>query len=352
MRLLTNRSLGPRCGIYSVCLPFIFCCACDFCLGSLCIDDEPSPREEMLPDGGCYDEDGCDNGYWFCGIEIRCDADMELLEGCTTVGGSVNIIGDEVSSLDGLKNIVEIRGGLVIWGSQLTNLGGLDSLQRLGGIDLRNNAVLSDLSGISQVRAYLSVWKIYLEGNPALVDLDDIRDVGKIDSLWVINNDGLKYLLSEGDFEYVFSLVLEGNDELVDFSGLGNLTELRDLAIMSNDSIQDMKGLEALETVWKDVTISDNAAIVTLEGLSGLQMVGLDVATDAMAINGNPLLLNLDSLLNMDSLQAKLVVDGNLSLPSCEVKELVDYLESNTEWTAEGNVEEEDNLTDECSDLI
>jgi hypothetical protein len=323
-------------------------------VGSLCNSNEqPGPREEMLEDGGCYDEDGCDNGHLFCGIEIHSDADMEQLEGCTTVHKSVVVVGDAVSSLSGLKNIVEIGGNLVIWETQLTNLDGLDSLQRLDGIMLWDNAVLSDLSSVSFVNSYNPFLNVVdIERNPALANLDDLHNIESINYLTVIDNDGLTHLLSEGEFQYVYTLVLEGNDELLDLSGLGNVTELRDLDVSLNGAIQDLTGLESLQTVWLTCTIEGNAALVSLDGLSGLRSMGLDVGRDAMTINANPSLLNLDALLGVTSMAAKLTVDGNLSLPSCEVKEFVDYLETSTEWTADGNVEEEGNLADECSDLI
>lgn len=320
---------------------------CDPCLGTLCNDDENMPLETLLADGGCYDEDGCANGLWYCSIEIGSDADMAQLDGCQTVGGRLTISGDGVESLSGLGNIETVRGILAVQSTKLESLEGLCSLNTVGGLYLMNNPNLTDLGEMGHViinqsqsseemSSDLCGWNlhspglVWLESNPELVQLDDLVNLGQMSALVLIDNDGLVELLDLGSFEssFICSLRLEGNDGLLSLSALKDVEQINNLVLVGNDSL------------------------ISLSGLSGLRQVGFDVVANQLEISDNQALQDIESLMGITEMNARLVVENNPLLPSCDVKDVVDALEQNTEWTAEGNVSEEGNLADECSDLI
>lgn len=327
-------------------------CACDICVGTLCSDND-EPLQGELPDGGCFDNDGCANGVWYCGIEITSEEDMAKLEGCTTIGRNLVISGNNVGSLNGLNSIKRIEGFLSIQSTALQSIDGMTSLEEVGGFDFKGNTNLADLSSMEDVRfANGDSGTVLLESNPKMANLDWMAKAGALSWLNIVNNDGLETLLTVDNFEYVSWLVIDGNDGLTEVSGLDNVEELNGIVVSSNPLITDLAGLESLVVVRQIISIENNASINSLFGMSNIQQMGTTASEGTLVISGNPSLQYLDELMSITFMNAEMEIIGNEMLPSCEVKELVDYLEGNTVWTSDGNVEEEDNLSDECSELI
>jgi hypothetical protein len=283
--------------------------------------------------------------------------------------GRLTVSGDTLESLQGLAAIEEVRGVLAFDGTKLPSLDGLDALTYVGGLYFADNAQLADLGELEHVgfadNEFTTEssdgepgWNVHerrvvwLENNPQLTQLDDLAGIGPISSLVLIDNDGLSSVLSEGAFEKVELLRVVGNPELASLAGLENAVHLNQLEIGDNAALVDLSELESLEGIVEDLVVEGNEALESLDGLSGVASIGYSVDENRIGIYDNPSLADIGALSGISILHARLEVTGNSSLPSCAVKDLADYLEESTEWTGEGNVVEEDNLADECSDLI
>jgi hypothetical protein len=344
---------------------------CDPCFGTWC--GPIAPPEERMEGDTCIDENLCGNGTWYCSIEITSVEDMDKLAGCSAVGGRLTISGEQIISLEKLKNIEDIRGVLAVQGTHLENLNGLTSLSYIGGLYLYNNELLGNLTELDdvEIEGFTNVsetieenlelkWNIHNQGIvwveecPSIINLDSLVNIGGIGDLVIVNNTCLADIFTLGQFQSVSSIRIEGNNNLTTLSGLENVQILRHLEVKNSNELNDLSGLEHLGRVTETLTIAGNPALLTLSGLDGINDIGVEMGENQIAILGNISLGNVDALKNINYLEAgsKLIINGNDTLPSCDVKNLVDYLEGNTDWTAEGNVEEENNLSDECSDLL
>ena len=179
-------------------------------------------------------------------------------------------------------NCTEIEGDVEIYGNDITNLNGL--------------SVLTSTVGI----IYIGTWA---GGNPALTSLTGLDNVTSIGGgLFVFNNDalislsGLEGLPSIGGF-----LSIRNNDALISLTGLDNLTSIGgDLYIAEHDALTNLTGLTNVTSIDSEIRILYHPALTSLAGLDNI---------DASSI----------SLLE---------IIGNVSLSTCEVQSICDYLSS------------------------
>lgn len=128
---------------------------------------------------------------------------------CTEIEGSVLIIGDDITNLDGLSDITSIGSYLYIYGNPiLTSLSGLSNLVTVGG----------DMA--------LGWTGFYSYENPYLTNLSGLNNLTSIG----------------GDF------MISQNDSLVNLNGLENLTSIGgELSIRLNHNLTILTGLENIE---------------------------------------------------------------------------------------------------------
>jgi hypothetical protein len=138
--------------------------------------------------------------------------------GCTDIEGDVWIVGDSITNLFGLSQIVNIYGDLDIIGNHsLVNLNGLTNLDSIGGsLTVQNNIQLRNLSGL--------------------------------DSLRIISND-----LYIGFYWMVTNPLLESLTGLEGLHTIGG-----ELSISHNPMLSDLGPLNNLDTIGGDLTIRHN----------------------------------------------------------------------------------------------
>ena len=101
---------------------------------------------------------------------------------------------------------------------------------------------------------------------------------------------------------------------------LGNLT------IYRNGQLHDLHGLDSLdEAGYTEITIEANDSLRTLEGLGRLKKTGESVD---FQINFNPMLENLHGLEGIDSLSHNFYIQGNAKLKNLEGLSNIKYIES------------------------
>jgi hypothetical protein len=159
----------------------------------------------------------------------------------------------------------EIEGDVTIYGSQITNLNGLNVLTSIGG--------------------RVQIGKSYFGGS-------------------VLSNlTGLEGLTSIGG-----DLVIHCNDALTSLTGLDNVTSIEGSVQIGN------------------YLYTGNTALTSLTGLEGLTSIGGDLMIGGWR-GGNPALTSLTGLDNIDAASIDdLRIVGNMSLSTCEVQSVCDYL--------------------------
>ena len=167
---------------------------------------------EQAVNNKCQQPD-CPPGNVFISSQAQLNNFKVLYPNCTEINGKLGIEGSSIINLDGLSNIVTIKGNLeILWNSSLENLDGLNSLSIVDGyFHLQNNEVLTNidaLSSLNSVGNYISI-----SNHPSLINLN-----------------GLNSLTTLGAY-----LSITNNTELNDISGISNL----DLSLIQNLNISN-----------------------------------------------------------------------------------------------------------------
>ncbi|GEM_PF-4382462 len=222
--------------------------------------------------------------------------DLRGLEALTAVGSleigtapslSFGSYGNpQLTSLAGLENLRGVGSLTLEDNPALADLGALSGLTFVtGSLTIDNDDALVSLEGLHNVE---SVDELVIQANDALADLRGLRGLTSLSGLQVNQNpllrdfSGLEALPWIGDL----GLSVTGNAALVDFTGLGGVTSIGNSCYLSgNSSLTSFAGLEALTRFAWSLTISDHPALISLEALSGVTEIRGDVT-----ISNNPLL--------------------------------------------------------------
>ena len=197
---------------------------------------------------------------------------------CTEIEGTVWVGGYDITNLNGLSVLTSIGGALYIQCFFLTSLTGLDNLTSIGG-------------------------NLYIEESDALTNLTGLDNVTSIGGEWIYIglNNGLTSLTGlEGLTSIVGALYIGGNT-LTSLTGLDNVTSIGGyLRIGGNWNLSSLAGLDNLTSIGAYLSIVDNDALTSL---SGLDNINAGTITD-------------------------LTIKDNISLSTCEVQSICDYLVS------------------------
>jgi hypothetical protein len=299
--------------------------------------------------------------------------------GCSVVEGNVIITGNEITSLAGLSQIIQINGNLDINDNDsLTNLTGLESLGTVRGhVTIFDNNFLNDISALGTLSG--TIYNLVISNNNNLNSLNGLEGLTGIGfNLAVVNNnlltslDGLNGITTIGH-----SLTIENNDHLLTLSGLESVSVVAsEITIYDNDSLQNLSALIGLKRVYHQLSIFNNDALTNLSGLDSLESIGvhlniwdndslkslaglnhLKVITSELSIYNNDALVDLDPLESTTSI-GNLEIDGNQKLKSikgidqidpyslfsitiinndslsiCNVKCICEYIQTPDPWT-------------------
>ena len=244
------------------------------------------------------------------------------LSNLTYIGGNLNICQNPIlTSLSGLEKLTHIGGYLNIsYHDSLTDITAFENLTYLGsGLIIDNNEDLESLTGLEGLESvnFLQVWF-----NKALPNLNGLDNVSSIDE----------------------SLAIEGNIGLVSLAGLEKLSTIGGDVIIGceygwlhhSPSLISLTGLDNLVSIGGQLWINLNDSLASLTGLEKLVSIG-----GSLRIHDNPMLSSLAGIDNIiaDSILS-LFIHDNMSLSTCEVQSVCDYLVSpNGESLIYGNAE-------------
>lgn len=272
---------------------------------------------------------------------------------CTEIEGYVGIGGwydSDIHNLDGLSVLTSIGGGLSIGNTnyggnpQLVSIAGLSNVTSIGsgGLDICHNDSIVSLEGLenlTEINGLLMIWS-----NDNLVSLNGLENVNSIgQQLFITHNkclksmSGLDGLTSIGGF---LEIIL--NDSLVTLTGLDNLhTVGQYVKIRDNPLLISLSGLDNLNNIGGYLGIFTNYSLGNLDGLKNLCSIGGENYNGNLAIFENN---SLTSLSGLDNIESGSIIDlrihNNYSLSECSVKSICDYLIS-----PNGIIEIHDNST-------
>lgn len=192
-------------------------------------------------------------------------------------------------------------GTLRVSGGDIVNLDGLSSLEFAEGLYIYTNPLLTDVSGLANLRDVRGTIEFY--GNDALADLSVLDDMPRIGRLRVAYNDALTHLSVSG-LQQVNTLWVDFNDSLVEIGPFPELQVInQDLWITNNSSLTHVRGLE-LSAIDGDITIRNNESLVAVELSFPTPVIrSLDIADC-------PLLTHLDFVSSIEVLDGGLRLDG------------------------------------------
>ena len=319
-----------------------------------------------------------------CGIPQSCSGNIFLFSqadvddfvlnyGCTAITETLTISGNDITNLNGLSQLVSVGNLNISSNPLLTNLNGLNGLTTINGdFYLTSNSSLNSITALSNLTLLSSIW--ITECN-ALISLSGIENISTYNLfIQIYNNSQLSvcnmtsicntvsfqggyitsnapgcnstsevlsacgvslncqasviYLSSQADVDNfavnygcsVFSgiLSISGND-ITNLNGLSQLTALNSLSITGNPLLVNLTGLHNLEHVIS-INIISNNALSTINALSGLQ------SAYGINIKGNTALTSLSGLHNISPTFNYFYINGNYNLSTCAIASICDKI--------------------------
>lgn len=225
-------------------------------------------------------------------VTIRNQAELDALEGCTTIDGNVLLEPFFAADLHPLHRLRAVRGELGLGGSNtyfssdwtteeaalardtieagfITSLEGLERLEAVGSLSLTSIAATS-LAPLAQLRQLTGYGMLAIFDCNALADLSPLAQLSGIHRLNVLANE-LESLDGLQIRDHLASLSLKGK-KLADIAALSNLRDVSEDLTLNETALRDLAPLSTLEHTG-GLYITDNASLETLNGLEGLRVV-------------------------------------------------------------------------------
>ena len=190
---------------------------------------------------------------------------------CDTLTVGLTVSGGQ--NLDGLSNLVHVRGDLRLASNELSDISGLSKLKTVEG---ELSIYSTELTDLDPLAALTSVGSLNIQSNGKLVDVEGLANVsGSVERLNISYNNELVTLKGlEGITEVLGSTDIYNNRLLRDLDGLRNVTRFGlassssgGLSIDSNPSLTDLNGFLSVEEIGR-LTIGSNSALGNCEGLA------------------------------------------------------------------------------------
>ena len=214
---------------------------------------------------------------------------------CALFEGNLTISGAEITNLNGLSELQEVTGALVIQNTGLANFNGLGVLRRVGtNLFIGQNEHLEtvNLPNLELTdRGYLRI-----ENNPLLETL----------SFPELERIGFNYTSSF--YTNSHTLRISDNAALTNLDGFPKLTSVsNNFYIQNNGTLQSINGFPLLENVGRHFLIRNNAALQEVNGFGALE------TCDIFGIDDNDALTDL-TLSRLDTVGTNLYIGNNGSL--------------------------------------
>jgi hypothetical protein len=286
------------------------------CSGNVIIMGENGEDEEeddsFVPPPGSYCSE---DRTVVANLVINNQAELDPLEGCTTVDGHLLVQPFFEPDLRPLHRLRAVRGELGLGGSYAFNtsisaewtteqaalardtvaagflhsLEGLERLEAVGSLALTSVAAAS-LAPLAQLRQLTDYGMLGIHDCNAIVDLSPLGQLLGIKRLSLLSA-SLESLNGLQVRDHLVSLALDGQ-KLTNIDALGSLRDVSDELSIHETALRD---LAPLANLWHtgSLDISDNGSLETLHGLEALELVDGDLVLtnndalhEATALNG------------------------------------------------------------------
>ena len=234
--------------------------------------------------------------------------------GCTNLTRELVITGENITNLNGLKNLQTVGRLQIADNPRLTSIAALTALTSVGEtVAIFNNAVLTSLNGLNQLQT-VGRGTVLIADNPrltsiaALTALTSVGDDVDIDNNAVLTSlQGLNKLQTVGG-----TLLIADNLRLTSIAALTALTSVGDDVDIDNNAVlTSLQGLNQLQTVNRSLRIANNPQLTSIAALTALTSVG-----DNAVINNNAVLPSLDGLNKLQTVGRTLLIERNSRLTS------------------------------------
>jgi hypothetical protein len=318
-----------------------------------------------------------DPNYINSGVYIGYNNSLTSLDG---LQGIVTLIGQQdhititnnanLSSLQGLNNLDKVRKLQITNNPSLTSLEGLEGLTKVEKLDILNNSALTTLNGLQNQLTIAQIYvypnntfaKLQIKNNTALPfcsiapiclylsgnGFSDIANNSNVCNSVQLILDNCPLCPLPGDLTFTsqqqlndFILnypscteingnltigSLDGNTDITSLTALQNITSVNgNLLIINNPLLENLNGLNALETVVGDVTLgTGNAILNSITSLANLESIN-----GSLQILYNPELTSLEGLQNLNPLTISglgLNIIGNENLTFCNLPNICEYI--------------------------
>ncbi|WP_282080050.1 hypothetical protein [Aquimarina algiphila] len=219
----------------------------------------------LLANEGLTDLDGFVNLKQIGGfLEIKGHRSMVSFTGLsnlTTIGTDIRIIGNDLSNLDGLAKLNEIKGNLELTNNfKLSDIHVFANILSIKELRIKNNN-LSNFSGFSGLKEAGAI----ILNNCDIINLNDLSNLTSLANRLVLyNNKNLENIsgISNAIGKNIIQLEIGGNPNLRSLSGLENLERIDGLiSIFNNSQLADVDGLQNTKTVTKTLKITNNRSL-------------------------------------------------------------------------------------------
>ncbi len=253
--------------------------------------------------------------------------DLDGFVNLKQIGGFLEIKGHRsMVSFTGLSNLTTIGTDIRIIGNDLSNLDGLTKLNEIkGNLELTNNFKLSDINVFANV---FSIKELRIKNNN-LTDLSGfsgLKDAGAI----ILNNCDITNLNDLSNLTSLANrLVLYNNKNLENISGISNAIgkNIIQLEIGGNPNLRSLTGLENLEIISSFVSIFNNQKLKNLDALSNMTKI-----TKNLGIRHNSGLENacgIVQLLENETAVGGLTIIETNGVNTSTVETIIEYCDTN-----------------------
>ena len=258
-------------------------------------------------------------------------------EGCNVISGTLRILHSaDITDLSGLIGIERVGSLEVFDNAQLQNIDGLSGIQGpVERLHVRHNDLLTNLDGLAGITMTSDEPEstVLVEGNPQLLNVDGLAGLTSIgDSLDIRENDSLVDVGGLSNVSRIGGwLVIASNHQLTDITSLSGLDDVPGNLMVSGDSLADISGLSNIVSVGgylhfscagSETQVSDLSGfaslttvgaefaicpsnLTSLSGLEQLREVGGSLQIEGVAIP------NVDALNNLTTLNGDLIIQSD-----------------------------------------
>ena len=254
---------------------------------------------------------------------------ISAFESLTTIDGYLLLENNGFNEIGGLNNLINLSGDLYIQDNpSLLTLNGFNNLNNINGnFEIINNDSLLNLLGLSTLTNIEG--NVQLQGNSALINFEGLNGLETIKGGVRIN--GNDALLNFQGFDNLYStgvdqfdrFEVENNDNLINFIGLDNIHIISELRIANSEFLENLQGLNTLETVGPGNLTIAATNLTNLEGLDNLRSIGWQ-----FRISGNEELINLLGVNNLETIGGGFDIIDNPLLQNFEGLENLNSISS------------------------